>query len=242
MKWFFPALAGTSLALASTTGMSADDAVSANLTFTSDYAFRGISQTGESFALQGGFDYGLGHGFYVGTWASNVDQAGFNGATAEVDLYGGVSGSFGDSGLGWDLNALYYYYPDQTNSAVNIDFFEFTPSLTFSGENSVTGSLGVSYSDDYFFESGESFYYSLNVSVPVLDRLSVDAHAGHQTIDDNAAFGVSDYTDWSLGLSTPFKGLNWSVAYVDSDVDDGECFGASRLCEARAVVSATKSF
>lgn len=241
MKWFFAALAGTGLALASSISMSANE-VSANVTFTNDYAFRGISQTGESFAVQGGFDYDVGNGFYVGTWASNVDQAGFNGATAEVDLYGGVSGSFGDSGLGWDLNGLYYYYPDQTSSAVNIDFFEFTPSLTFSGDNGVTGSLGVSYSNDYFFESDESFYYNLNVSVPVHDKVSLDLHAGHQTIEDNDAFGVPDYSDWSLGLSTSFGGLGWSLAYVDTDVDDGECFGASDLCEARAVVSATKSF
>ena len=53
--------------------------ISANVTLASDYVFRGISQTDNQIAIQGGFDYAQDNGFYVGTWASNVDPDFFNG-------------------------------------------------------------------------------------------------------------------------------------------------------------------
>ena len=47
-----------------------------NLGVTSDYVFRGITQTDFDPALQGGLDYAFGDsGWYVGAWASNVDFA-----------------------------------------------------------------------------------------------------------------------------------------------------------------------
>ena len=43
-----------------------------NIGLYSQYVFRGISQTDEKPAVQGGFDLGHKSGFYVGTWASNI--------------------------------------------------------------------------------------------------------------------------------------------------------------------------
>ena len=62
--------------------------LSYNLGATSDYVFRGVSQTQEDPAIQGGIDatYGIG---YAGVWASNVDF-GADDPTAEIDLYAGV--------------------------------------------------------------------------------------------------------------------------------------------------------
>src|SRR3546814_14537428 len=47
----------------------------------------------------------------LGTWMSNVDFPSTPKADVEVDLYSGFGGVFGDTGVGYDLNALYYYYP-----------------------------------------------------------------------------------------------------------------------------------
>ncbi|MDD3529832.1 MAG: TorF family putative porin, partial [Gallionellaceae bacterium] len=44
--------------------------ITGNLAFVSDYAFRGISQTDEDPAIQGGFDYAHASGFYLGVWGS----------------------------------------------------------------------------------------------------------------------------------------------------------------------------
>ena len=76
-------LGGTTVAVAE------EVAVSGNVTYTTDYRFRGISQGDRSQAIQGGFDVGLENGLYAGTWASNVT---FSGAAIEVDYYAGWAG------------------------------------------------------------------------------------------------------------------------------------------------------
>src|SRR5262245_60311912 len=75
----------------------------------SDYRFRGFTQTGYGPAFQGGFDFAHKSGFYLGNWNSNVEQGLFNGASLEMDFYGGYKGTVGD--FGYDIGYLYYYYP-----------------------------------------------------------------------------------------------------------------------------------
>ena len=61
------------LALFAVAGItSAHAQLSANLTATSDYRFRGISQTQNGAAVQGGVDYAHESGFYIGNWNSTV--------------------------------------------------------------------------------------------------------------------------------------------------------------------------
>ena len=80
---------------------------SANVALTPDYSFRGITQTDSGPAIQGGFD--AAHGvFYAGTWASSVDFG--DDTTMEIDFYGGVAPSIGNSDF--DFRANYYVYPD----------------------------------------------------------------------------------------------------------------------------------
>lgn len=83
---------------------------SGNLTFVSDYRFRGLSQTFLKPAVQGGFDYSHASGFYLGTWGSNVSGNQYpNGSSMEWDFYGGYKMAFGDFGL--DVGLLQYWYP-----------------------------------------------------------------------------------------------------------------------------------
>jgi len=74
---------------------------SANVALTTDYRFRGLSQTNEDPAIQGGFDYGysgdaLPVSFYAGVWASSLDfdVADPDDADLEIDFYGGFTGEF----------------------------------------------------------------------------------------------------------------------------------------------------
>jgi len=212
--------------------------ISANVAFTNDYRFRGISQTDERFALQGGFDYAHESGIYAGTWASNVDFAG----SSELDLYAGYGADISEQ-VSLDFNVLYFYYPGQNRTAQGADFnyVELTPGISYSGD-AVSGSLSVSYSPDFFAESEDGYYYNLGVDIPLTNGIGLGLHAGHQTIDDNAAFGTPDYTDWSVSLSKSFGDLDWSVSYVDTDLDGADCFGGpDDICAAGAVVSVSKS-
>jgi uncharacterized protein (TIGR02001 family) len=68
--------------------------LSATAAFTTDYVFRGITQTAENPASQPGFDltYGI---FYAGIWGSNLDFGGspFSSdiASIKIDYYAGLT-------------------------------------------------------------------------------------------------------------------------------------------------------
>ena len=85
--------------------------LSANIGLATEYVFRGISQTSEGAAVQGGFDATCGM-FYAGVWASNLDWGANEGrsvANIEMDWYGGVK--FNTGRIAWDLGVIYYTYP-----------------------------------------------------------------------------------------------------------------------------------
>jgi len=101
------------------TAMAADTPASphsftANLGVTSDYVFRGISQTSGRPALQGGADYAHASGLYAGLWASNINWITAFGATGsakiEVDTYFGFRKTLQNE-LSYDAGFIRYNYP-----------------------------------------------------------------------------------------------------------------------------------
>ncbi len=103
----------------------AQAAVSGNIGAASNYLWRGTTQTDDSVAVQGGIDYSHDSGFYLGTWASNVDFG--DDTSYELDFYGGYSGSIGED-FGYDISYLYYGYPDAEG---DIDFGELALTLSW---------------------------------------------------------------------------------------------------------------
>ena len=92
-----------------------------NLGATSDYVFRGISQTDNDPTIQGGVDFGYGI-LYAGVWASGLDFGGafYDGAKVEIDWYGGIKPTW-NSPLGTmnlDFGVIYYSYPGCQSSFV----------------------------------------------------------------------------------------------------------------------------
>lgn len=218
---------------------------SANVALTTDYIFRGISQADEDPAIQGGMDYALdtgqGIGFYVGFWGSNVEQPDAEGniANLELDIYGGLNGEV--MGIGWDIGVIRFEYPDSDildyNEAYlglsyNSDLVQLKPAL----------SAKVSYSPDFFAESGDAVYVegALDLEFPYAFVLGL--HIGHQDIEDNDVFGTPDYTDWRVGLSKEVFGFGLDISYFDTDLSDSECFGGTEFCDARAVFTISRSF
>ena len=218
---------------------------SANVAISTDYRFRGITQTSHDPAISGGFDYANStYGFYAGVWASNLD---FNlpdpdPADLEMDFYGGFSGEFG-GGTGWDIGGLYYAYPGSDTGAgvADYDYFEIYGSLSHEFDNfSVTG--GLAYSPDYFFESDDFLYVYGDVGISLPHDFSLSGHVGHSGIDDNAQFGTPDYLDWSIGISRDWGPFTFDLSYVDTDLDTAECFGGSDFCDATAVFTISAGF
>src|SRR5690606_38399513 len=83
--------------------------LSANIGATSNYVWRGVTQTDDSAAIQGGIDYSHESGFYLGTWASNVEFS-----DHELDLYGGYAGEA--AGIGYDVGVIFYTYGSDEDS------------------------------------------------------------------------------------------------------------------------------
>src|SRR5256885_17045496 len=89
---------------------TAPSPLTGNATLISDYRFRGISQTYQKPAFQGGFDYAHASGLYAGNWNSNVSQgAGFPGGNIEMDFYGGFKR--GVCGLRLRFCVFFFFFP-----------------------------------------------------------------------------------------------------------------------------------
>ena len=114
--------------------------VSANVSFASDYIWRGMTQS-DGPAIQGGFDYEAESGFYAGIWGSNVN---FNdGAGSELDYYFGYGFELGSVGV--DLGYVAFDYPDNTEG---LDFEEIVVGLSY-GDLGLTFALGQDGAPDY---------------------------------------------------------------------------------------------
>jgi len=97
--------------------------VTANVTVSSNYIYRGLTQTNNKPAIQGGFDYAHESGFYVGNWNSSIswigDSYGSSGrsgtgavtAPIEMDFYAGIKKELIGEGFASDFGVLQYYYP-----------------------------------------------------------------------------------------------------------------------------------
>jgi uncharacterized protein (TIGR02001 family) len=214
---------------------------SGNVAMASDYSFRGISQTDGKPAIQGGLDLAHPSGLYLGTWGSSVnfgeDLTDGPRAQMELDLYGGFRKSLAGV-VDADLGAIYYAYPGAAESR-SYDFIEYGLGVSRSFASVGTG-VSVKYSPDYFAGSGHATYYGAQVSVPV-SLLTLSGSVGHQAIEDNAAFGTPDYTDYGVGVGVGWSGFTVTGKVLSTDLEDEECFAGTDLCHSRLVLSVARS-
>jgi len=189
---------------------AAEWSASGNVALTSNYVFRGVSQTDNAATVQGGFDLEHSSGFYAGVWASGVDSGFYSGAEAEFDLYAGFGGEF-SNGLGYDIGYLAYRYPDTTFNDNNTE--EVYGSLSYDfGPAAV--SVGLAYSSDWF-GTDEATYTTVGVDIPLPNDFGLSLHYGSEDFDN-----LDDYDDWKIGLSKSWKGFDFALDYTDTDVDD----------------------
>ncbi|WP_394203748.1 TorF family putative porin [Shewanella waksmanii] len=199
--------------------LPASAAVSGNIGATSNYLWRGVSQTDDSVAVQGGIDYEHDSGFYVGGWASNVDFS--DSTTFELDLYAGFAGTLGED-FGYDVYYLYYAYPDSDGS---IDLGEVSLGLSYKWL-SVSYSHLVNAGDDVATEplsNTDMGYFTVDVSIPLSDTLSLNGHYGYSRGDVITAwYDTENYSDYSISLAkdTDFGTISFLVGDTDLADDD----------------------
>jgi len=203
--------------------------ITGNLSFVSDYQYRGISQTDEDPAIQGGFDYAHSSGFYLGTWGSNVDANFYGNANMEWDLYGGYSGSAGD--LGYNVGLLQYYYPDNT---IDADTLEAYAGVTYKGFG-----LKASYSTGEYFgiaDSEGTVYWDASYGYTFENGVGLNLHYGY-TAGEGAQY---DYADWKVGVTFPVGKFTVGLAYTDNDISSTDC--NLDICDSRLILSVGTTF
>lgn len=220
--------------LMATSGMAmAEVEFSGNVGLTTDYVYRGISQTDSGPAIQGGFDLEHSSGLSAGIWASNLDFG--DDSDIEIDYYAAFGGEFANK-LGYSVGAIYYSYPSsKAADDGDYDFAEVNGSLSYDfGPAAV--SVGLNYSDDFFGSTGNATYATLGVDVPLPNDFALSLHYGAQNIDD-----ATDYNDWKLGLGKSYGGFDFALDYTDTDLSDNTDCGGANICDDRVIFTISKS-
>jgi len=208
------ASAGTmSLALA-----DSPHSITANIGVVSNYVWRGVTQTDDKPAVQGGLDYAHESGFSAGTWLSNIDfgedEFGDSGdESVEIDFYAGYDFSLGED-ISLGLSTIYYAFP---NDNLDADFWEIGIS---GGYKWFT--LGIQYTvwngddnDDFAFEQGDLYYYgSAEFELPY--EIGLGLRVGYYDFDT-----AEDYTNWGVSISKAAGDFGtFSLNYDQIDGDD----------------------
>ena len=242
------ALAGGSIKDEPTGGRQLE--FSFNVGGTTDYVYRGLSQSWEKPAVQGGFDVTYGS-FYIGTWASTIDfSAGPNSpADVEVDFYAGFKPEF--SGLSFDFGVIYYAYPGVTDPGAELNMVELKAGVSGSPITNLTLGGTMFFSPEYTGETGEVWTFEgsaayefskIGMFTPTLSAL-----IGYQFGDLADGYNVKgtlgaddDYVYWNVGLGLAIEKFALDFRYWDTDIGSanaGIC-AHTKLCDERFVFSA----
>ena len=230
MKAIKKALAVAAIAAAPVAAQAVE--VSGNVTLATDYSFRGVTQTDNKGAIQGGFDVASESGVYAGIWASNVNFG--TDTSTEMDYYIGWAGDIAE-GVSIDLGYIYFDYEGDSE----FDYQEFAVSL---GMGDFT--IGVNYSDEYLGDGGPDFLYPyVDYSLSLPEDFALDFHVGYNDMDEEGLIEADEdsYTDWSITLSKSFSGLDFALAYVDTTIDDLFGTGSDEGADGRVIFSISKS-
>jgi uncharacterized protein (TIGR02001 family) len=178
-------------------------------TITSDYVWRGTSQTEGDPALQAGMKIASARGLYASAWGSNVAFAPGLDASTEMDLALGWAASPGDA-WGFDAYVLQYRYPSTT---VNLDWVEWNATVNYRDRVSVS----VGWSHQALGSDGPGTYLQVGGRKPIRDAFRFEATLAHYFLDDaiggSYSFGNASAI-WSL--RAPFE-LRVTAHATDGD-------------------------
>jgi uncharacterized protein (TIGR02001 family) len=205
--------------------------VTANVTVTNDYRYRGITQSNYQPAIQGGFDYAHESGLYIGNWNSSINwisntTAGGVRAPLEMDFYGGFKKELIGEGFASDFGILQYYY-NQTGKNYNGNMVNPNTTELYAAQNftfgPVSGFVKLNYALTNIFgipSSTGSYYPDLTANYDTgVFGLTINGHVGYQKVSNTETSGGVkynfSYADWKFGVTKDFGGgLSGSLAYV----------------------------
>ena len=219
MKKLLLSAAGAAALCAGTAVAEDSWTISGSIAATSNYMWRGVTQTLDDPALQAGVTFAHASGFYAGFWGSNINF-GDGEADLELDGFIGYGGEFSE-GFTYDVNLTYYGYPG-TPGDWNYDFIELGAGLKYDFGAAAIGAK-IAYSPAFSGDTGDAFYLAGSLAVPIADWLSLSGNVGKQWRDDETL----DYVHYDIGLTATVENVSFDVRWVTTDVegDDDEFVG-----------------
>ncbi len=232
MKKSIIALATSCLLTVSTSAL-AD--LSTTVKLASDYTFNGVSQTGNDPALQASLDYAGADGFYVGTWASNVDFGSGEDTNIEWDAYAGKYFQLNED-IGLDAGIAYYTYHGDSAS----DSYNYPEAYAKFGYNSSMGDteLNFWYSWDYFGLDVGHYIAMVAHTIEVAPGHSIKASFDRSTSNDENKWAWNErdaYNHVRLEYMTSYEGFDLNLAVEDTSMNIDSA-------DARIVFSVSRTF
>ena len=177
--------------------------LTANAGVTSNYVFRGQTQTDEDPAVQGGIDYSHSSGFYAGAWGSNVKFPGAGGSALEYDLYAGINFDITQD-VKLDIGYITYNYTDSTVDD-NVGTKEVFIGGKFQGFAAYYYKGNANSNNDYQ-------YFDLRYTLGLPQEIKMTLHYGHMDPDVG-----NNADDASVRFGKDFSGFNVSLTYTTID-------------------------
>jgi len=210
-----------------------------NVALTSDYVFRGFTQTDSGPAIQGEFDINHETGAFLKVWASNVkflegeSVLPEDRASIEIDTYLGYDRSLSDNSS-YGLQVARFMYPD-AGSDLNYDMTEFNIHFSYTPLPQTKLAFAYDYSPEFAGKTGNGHHYNLSFNQSLADNFGVGGYVGRQAIEDNEKYGYDDYLYYGVSLSYSPGGIDTSLTYSDTDLDTDKADG-------RVVFTISKTF
>jgi uncharacterized protein (TIGR02001 family) len=231
-------LANTVMQLAQAEDAKPDNEISYNTALTTDYRYRGLSQSRLDPALQGGADFvNNPTGLYIGTWLSTIKWTKDLGGDGNVewDIYGGKKGQITEA-VSYDIGGLYYFYPSNS-LPVNANTFELYGQLG-AGPAYIKYSHATSnlFGTDNSHGSG---YLDVGANVELVAGLMLNLHAGHQKVAHNSQYS---YNDYKVGLTKDFGFASVALAVIKANTSSYLSPSGRNLGKTGLVLSASKTF
>jgi uncharacterized protein (TIGR02001 family) len=182
---------------------------------TSNYIFRGISNSNNNPAVQGGFTYTFPTtGIYLNLWGSSVsftDKYG-NAATSEIDSIIGVTNPIGDH-FTYNINIDRYNYPRARGANYN----ELIANAQY---YFLTGMVG--YSNNVYNVGAPGTYYNVGVNYDIpaqyafnVDGLNLKGGIGHYSLPSHK--DLSSYNDYNVQISKTFGKYVLALQWTDTN-------------------------
>jgi uncharacterized protein (TIGR02001 family) len=187
--------------------------VSAHVSLTSEYIYRGLSWSDDNPSLQAGLDYEHDSGFFAGLWAGTVDLSNPTGRRdVELDYYAGWH-FVTDSPFSASVSLMHYTYPDNTG---DIDYDYTEAVFTAAWNDSYTLELG--YAEDLYGFDVTGRHAELRGNWVMPNAWVISAGLGYK---DAGALAASSYRYWDAGASARFSRLTFDMRWYDNEAPGG---------------------